>query len=40
MDFGPGSLFPSPDRPEGMTLSVFEAFMEAKPGDAPFGWEP
>jgi hypothetical protein len=53
MDFGPGSLFPSPDRPEGMTLSVFEAFkiwggqvhaveafMEAKPGDAPLGWEP
>ncbi len=53
MDFGPGSLFPSPDRPEGQTLSVFEAFkvyggqvhaveafMEAKPGDAPLGWEP
>jgi hypothetical protein len=53
MDFGAGSLFPSPDRPEGMTLSVFEAFkiyggevhaveafMEAKPGDAPLGWEP
>jgi hypothetical protein len=53
MDFGPGSLFPSPDRPAGQTLSVFEAFkvydgqvhaveafMEAKPGDAPLGWEP
>lgn len=52
MDFGPGSLFPSPDRPEGQTLSVFEAFkvwggevhaveafMEAKPGEAPLGWE-
>jgi hypothetical protein len=26
MDFGPGSLFPSKDRPAGQTLSVFEAF--------------
>jgi hypothetical protein len=26
MDFGPGSVFPSPDRPDGQSLSVFEAF--------------
>lgn len=26
MDFGPGSVFASPDRPEGQSLSVFEAF--------------
>jgi len=26
MDFGPGSVFPAPGRPQGLSLSVFEAF--------------
>ncbi len=26
MDFGPGSVFPAPGRPNGLSLSVFEAF--------------
>lgn len=26
MDFGPGSVFPAPGRPKGLSLSVFEAF--------------